>query len=392
MLALCLTEQQQFPAALEEARQAVHLCPDVPFSHYVLARVAYHRNDYRAALGAIQEAIRLDPTDPDHFSLLAAVHFEERRWAEALAAADQGLRQDPEHVGCANLRAMALVKLGRRSEAGVAIEGALAKAPESSITHANQGWTLVERGEYAKALEHFREALRLDPQNEWARQGIVEALQARHLIYAVMLRYFLWMSRLSQQAQWGIVIGGYVGYRVLGTVAKANPALAPWILPVQILYVVFALMTWLAQPLFNLVLRLNRFGRLALSREQVVASNWVGACLLLALACVAGFLASGFERVFLLAALIFGLQALPTSAVFKCEPGWPRRAMLLYAVGMGGLGVTAAALLLAGAWAADDARAATLGRFAGPPLGLFLLGVFVSGFLANYLIGQRPKR
>ena len=33
---------------------------------------------------------------------------------------------------------------------------------------------------------------------------------------------------LSRQAQWGIVVGGYFGYRALGAVAQSNAALAPY--------------------------------------------------------------------------------------------------------------------------------------------------------------------
>ncbi len=173
LLALCLSEREKFDEATSEARQAIQLAPDFPFAHYAHAHVLYDRNRYPEALAAIQEAIRLDSTDADYFSLLASIHFHERRWSGALQAAEQGLQFDPEHIGCTNLRAMAMVKLGRKAEAGATIDAALAKNPDNAITHANQGWTLLEKGEPKKALEHFRESLRLDPTNEWARHGIV---------------------------------------------------------------------------------------------------------------------------------------------------------------------------------------------------------------------------
>lgn len=221
------------------------------------------------------------------------MHFDQRRWQDALDAAEEGLRLDPEHAGCANLRAMALVKLGRRGEAGATIDSALAKDPENATTHANRGWTLLEQRDPARALEHFRESLRLDPDNAWARQGIVEALKARNPVYAVMLRYFLWMSKLSRRAQWGVILGGYVGNRLLAGAAAANPEIAPLVLPLRILYVAFVLLTWTAQPLFNLVLRLDRFGRLALSDEEIVESNSIGAVILLGLLSLGACIVAG---------------------------------------------------------------------------------------------------
>ena len=56
----------------------------------------------------------------------------------------------------------------------------------------------MHAGDFRGALEHFREALRLNPSPEWARAGLVEALKARYPS-AASLRYFLWMSTLSRR-------------------------------------------------------------------------------------------------------------------------------------------------------------------------------------------------
>jgi hypothetical protein len=192
---------------------------------------------------------------------------------------------------------------------------------------------LLEQRQPQKAMEHFREALRLDPEMEWARLGIVEAMKARHFIYRVMLGYMLWMAKLPPRAQWGVIIGGYFGMQFLSGVGRNNPELAPWLLPLQIAYLAFAIMTWIAYPLFNLLLRLNRFGRLALSREEIVASNWLGGCIFTALAMLIAYFATG-EFAPGWAAFVFGVLAVPVSAVFRCRQGRPRTLMAAYTVGM----------------------------------------------------------
>src|SRR5581483_7555851 len=126
----------------------------------------------------------------------------------------------------------ALVKLGRKTEAASTIDGALQRDPENARSHANQGWTYLHRGEPKLAMVHFREALRIDPTLDWARAGMVEALKAHNVIYRWVLRYFLFMSRLNKQARWGILIGGYIGYRVALNVAQTNPTLAPYLWPI----------------------------------------------------------------------------------------------------------------------------------------------------------------
>jgi tetratricopeptide (TPR) repeat protein len=381
-LAHCLTERKALEEATAEARQAIHLAPDSPFAHFVHAQVLWDRNRPDEALLAAREAIRLDPAEADYCAREAGLLCDLKRWNEAVAAAERGLALNAEHIACANLRAMALVKLGRRSEAGEALASALAKNPDNAVTHANQGWALLEAGDPKPALQHFQEALRLDPENEWARQGVVEALKARHLIYAVVLRYFLFMSRLSSGAQWGIIVGGYFANRLLGAAAASHPTLRPWVLPFRIAYLAFVVLTWTAHPLFNLLLRLNRYGRLALTREQIVASNWIGACVGLALLSLLGALAMGWNATLGLGALVCGGLVIPMAGTFNSHAGWPRRAMAGYTGVMAGVGLGAVALRFSGV--EDDGLGSTL-------ILIFLLGMIGSSWVANFLMSRRPR-
>lgn len=379
LLGLCLARRERFDEATREAELAVHLWPDLPFAHYALGSILLDRNRLEEAETAARRAIELDPHMADFFGLLTAIQFNGRRWQEALQTAESGLALDPEHVMCNNLRAMALVKLGRRAEAGMTIAGTLARDPEDALSHANQGWTLLEQGNPQKAMEHFREALRLEPNLDWARHGIVEALKARNIIYRVMLWYFLAMARLSRRAQWAIIIGGVIGYNVLRNLARDNPALAPYIWPLLILYLIFVVLTWTADALFNLLLRVSRFGRLALSPDQITASNLVGSCLLAGLGAVIVALIVDSETL-QYGGIFTGLLVLPVSAIFHCQRGWPRTYMTLYTLALAALAYGGLALL-----GINDQRGSTL-------LSFFFLGIFFSGFVANALAMSRVRR
>lgn len=389
LLALCLLRQERFNEATEEAQQAIHFEPDSPFAHYALACVWHERNYDKEALAAIHEALRLDSSETSYFALLAKIHLKESRWREALEAAERGLQLDAEDVDCNNLRAIALVKLGRKSEAGMTIDSALRRNPENAASHANQGWTYLEKNQPKEALNHFREALRLDPQNEWARQGIIEALKARHFIYALMLRYFLFMAKFSRRGQWGIIVGAYIGNQLLRTVSEANPALAPWVLPIRILYVVFAVMTWIASPLFNLVLRLNPFGRMVLSREQIVASNWIGTVLLLALLSFVGCLVFGFDTPWVMTALVFGLLLFPVSGTFRCPEGSTRMMMTVYTALVAVAGIVANGLFFLSYHSQDPEAVRGAGAIL---LMICLLGSVASSWIVNILISQRRRK
>lgn len=372
LLGLCLSEQKKHKAAAESAQRAVHLDPVYPYAHYALAYVYHNAERLHEAETTIGEAIRLDPEEADYYALLSSVKMQRRRWREALEAAERGLYFEPEHVGCINLRAMALNQLGLRDDAAVAVEGALSVEPENALTHANRGWQEVHRGRYDRAMEHFREALRIDAQQDWAREGVAEVLKARNPVYRVMLRYFLWSSRLSGRASWLFIIGFLVLSRVLREGIRTRPELAPLLWPLYGLYLAFVLMTWIARPLFDLLLRLDPVGRVALTRQQIAASNAVGVALLLGLASLVVGLLTGTESFYLFAAACL-MMTIPLAGAFGADTPRTRKVLPRYAAALGALAVFAFALSF------YNFNAAT------PFAALFVLGFFIYGWLANAL-------
>jgi tetratricopeptide (TPR) repeat protein len=378
-LALCLNEREEFAGATEEARQAVAGAPEWPTAHWILAQVYVARNRLDEAERAAREALRLDPDDADHYAMLARIHLGRRDWSKALECAEGGLAVDAEDVECGNLRAMALTRLGRTQEAAAAVEAALAREPENALAHANLGWNYLHQGNHTKALEHFREALRIDPTHDYAKMGLVEALKARYLIYRLILPYFLWMGRQSARLQWAIILGLFFGQRALSALARANPALEPWVKPLLIAYFVFAVMTWVSSPLFNLLLRLNKYGRYALSPDQRRGSTLFGVMLVPALASLAFWAVTG-SALGMLASLYFGLLLLPVTAIFRCGDGWPRWVMVLYTLALAAL--MPAALVVG---PVDPDLGANL-------VIAFAWGSVLSGFAANFLMMARVRR
>jgi tetratricopeptide (TPR) repeat protein len=384
-LALCLADLKRFDEAQEEAGLAIRHAPELDFGHYAMGWVLHVRNREDEAARAAEEAIRIDPEDADNWGLLASIRCAQKRWQEALDAAEQGLALDPVHGFSANQRAIALRQLGRREEAGEAIDYALAQNPEDAVTHTNAGWTALQHGDARKALDHFREALRLDPTMDHARSGIVEAIKARNPAYAFLLRYVFWMSRLSGKAQWAVIIGAYVLYRILTGVAKNNPDLKPWLVPVIVAYVIFALFTWIGGPLSNLLLRLHPYGRLALSREQILASNILGLVLAAGIVSAGAYAITGSGTA-LFAAIACGILCIPVSGLWNCAPGWPRRVAAAYAVMLATMGILA---VIALSVAPNPSKP---GVAAGMLSVVFLIGAFGAPWITNILMGIRGQR
>ena len=327
LLSIVLARQKKLNSATEAAGQAIAIAPDMAMGHYALATALMERQRFGEAVTAIDQAITLDSDNESYFGLLALIRIQQKAWTAALAAADRGLEIDPADGVCVNARAIALTNLGQKEEASRTIAGALAREPESAATHANQGWTLLHRRKPKEALVHFREALRLDPDSDWARAGVVEAMKARFFVYRWLLAYFLFMARLSSRVQFGILIGGWLGYQFLGSFADTHPQWAWVTWPLIIAYVVFAVLTWLANPLMNLLLLLHPTGRYALSVNQARQAKIVAALLLAAVA-LAVFAIFSHQSYLLLTAVYVGIALMPASLIFVADPGWPRWTVL----------------------------------------------------------------
>jgi tetratricopeptide (TPR) repeat protein len=381
LLALTLERQQRYAEATETAQQAIAQAPDLPFAHYVLADVHYHREQLAAATAAIQEALRLDPENASFYSLQASILISQQRWSAALAAAAQGLAIDGSHRGCQHLRSLCLKQLNRLEEAAVSIETSLRQNPEDALGHANQGWLWLERGQPFQAEQAFQAALRLQPDLDWARRGMIQALKAANPIYGAFLRYTLWMSKLSEGKRWLVIAVLLIGFRLLRLLAQSGALGMVIAVPLIGLYISFVLFSWIADPLFNLLLRLNRYGRLLLSPQEISASNWAGGLLVGALLC--GLAAVGWQSGWWAvgSAIALGL-IIPAVSIAPCEAGWPRQMMTTYTLVMAAVGLLGWGLL----------RSAALQSIAIGLLITFGLGFMAASFVANILINRIPEK
>lgn len=298
--------------ALKWAESAVHLAPDLGYCHYIRAFVLARMDKLKEAEASAVEALRINPFDPNFYCLLGQIRGHRSDWKGAVEAAEAGLALEAAHTGCANVRAMALLRQGKKDNAEAAIQSALANDPEDAASHTSQGWICLNRGERDRALEHFREALRLDPRMDMAREGVLEALRTKYPIYRVLFSYYQWMSRFNVGVQRGIIVGAFVAQASLRVVLNDFPAAGSVIMPLLVLYAAFVFLTWTGRSTFDVLLRFNPLGRLALTYNQVVASNWVGGCLVGAIVSLCLLPLTQFEGP-LLSAAAFALLAIPAS-------------------------------------------------------------------------------
>lgn len=270
-LALCLLNQEgKMGAALDAIREAKRIAPENSQHHGIESLVLASLRRGREAVAAAENAISLAPDDSFALSVKANAYFSMERWADAEEWAGRSLAADGDNAMAANLMAHALRMQGKAEENQAAVDRLLASDPEDALAHVNAGWSALQRKNHRKAEEHFREALRLDPDLEMAREGLVESFRARSWFYRKYLAYCFFMQRFTGGKQWVIIIGLYLAYQVLRNAAKSiSPVVASLL---GLAWLALVMWVWLAPGIGNLLILMDRSARLALRPRE----KWQG--------------------------------------------------------------------------------------------------------------------
>jgi len=372
LFSICLAEQGQLEEALKTIQSAISNEPDNDYLLYLHSLFLFKSDKIKESERAILNAIAFHPRNADYFGLLAAINISQKEFEKALANANEGLAIDPDNLQCLNMRSNALFKLDKKDEAYATIQEALRHDPENELTHANLGWGLLEKGEHKKALEHFKEALKINPNSSYAKAGLIEGLKARYLFYRWFLKYAFWISNMKGKNQWAIIIGLYIGIRLIDFVADNNPQLAMILKPIVYLYIAFALSTWIIAPLSNLFLRLNVYGRFALSKDEIQASNFVGIAFFIGVSALLYYLFSK-DLVYLITGIVGVTMMIPFSSMFNPKKPSSKKLLLGYTILLGVIG------LLSIAQCAATGDVSIL-------LPIYTFGVLIYGWVVNAMV------
>lgn len=269
LLARCKYDQKQIPAGIEAVKSAIRVMPHEGYYYYLLAFGYYQLDQHEPALRYLQRAVELSPWSAEFFGLWGLVLLEEKKFEAALAKANEGLAVDAENITCLNVRSTALNKLRRVEDAMETMKDALEKDPENPWTHTTVGWNLLEKRRHNEAARHFREALRLQPNLEGAREGLKQALKSKIPPYKWLLQYSFWINNKGKRARLFIPIAIYAGVQLLSHLSlEGGGGLAAIGYSLLALYVLFVITSWVINPLANFFLFFYKDGKYALTRRE----------------------------------------------------------------------------------------------------------------------------
>ncbi len=142
-----------------------------------LADVLYEKGDLKGARGAIMNALRLSPKHPIYLARAAAIELAAGHPWLAGQYLKKGLAVEQNLPMLHLVEAERLAITGNLTEAYVHAETVTHLAPNLSAGWNAKGNVLYMQGKIADAVEAYRRALRMDPDNVEAQVNLKRALQ-----------------------------------------------------------------------------------------------------------------------------------------------------------------------------------------------------------------------
>jgi len=279
LYARCFYDKKQFDEGIKITLQAIVIDAGNNYYFYLLAFGFYRKNDNKTAVIHLERAIQLNPYFCESYGLLSHIYSEEKDFEKALEKANEGLAIDPENISCLNGRSVALNKLKRTEDAIETMQLALAQGPDNEFTHSTVGWNYLEKGKNKIAATHFKETLRINPNNTNARRGLKEALKSKIAPYRWLLQYSFWINNKGKKARWIFPLALYILVRISSTALEYNTTTQSLGTLLIGLYILFVLITWLINPLANFFLLFHKDGKHAVNDTE----RWTAITVVIAL-------------------------------------------------------------------------------------------------------------
>ena len=170
-----LYEQGRCAEAAAELRAAIDVNPENPGWYFNLALALEAVEDYANACDAYQAVLDRCPDDLEALNCLGVNRTRLGQFAEALGCFEQLERKDWHYEPSYCNRIITYTELGDHDKAELMFYLARLVQDECPLCYYNIGNSLYARGEYDRAIDCWRQALRLDTNHPQAHSRIADA-------------------------------------------------------------------------------------------------------------------------------------------------------------------------------------------------------------------------
>lgn len=161
---------QRYDEAVSAFEKAISI-QELSDAYWGLTTLYYNRSDYETALPYAEKWTELSPSNHAAHSLLGWCFYRLKRYDEAIPAFEESNRILANSSACSGLtNSYYTQELYQDSLA--AADRWIELEPKNATAHAFRGWSLVKMGNCDEATASFNTALTIDPNLQWAKDGL----------------------------------------------------------------------------------------------------------------------------------------------------------------------------------------------------------------------------
>ncbi len=253
-MARVLIAMREKDAAVAAAQQAVTIAPEWSNAWSIHSAALFNVGRFADAEVSIREAIRLAPDRAIYFLRYARILSFCGKQEQALELAMKAVELDPDDQDAHQLVAQLLMEVSpsKWHLSEEAARRAITLDPEDDGGFAILGGIQLSQRRFDEAEESYHAALRLNPHNAMALNGLAHVVMGRNWFYRPFLWYALLMSRAGMATRLLVVAGLWAFVQLLrATFFREEPGDSI----VSVVYFALCAYTWFAEPLTRAILR-----------------------------------------------------------------------------------------------------------------------------------------
>lgn len=165
--------EKEIDYALDTARELQRENEDAPEAYYLEALVMQQLNQWDVSLTAINKAIDLADDNAVYYNLRGSIYMQKEELEKAEKDFDKAIDLDDTSAAHRN-KVMLMLMTNRGQEAIPYLINRIKQDPQDSENWILMGDMIKKGGQVDKARTYYEQALKIDPNNEYAKRQLEE--------------------------------------------------------------------------------------------------------------------------------------------------------------------------------------------------------------------------
>jgi tetratricopeptide (TPR) repeat protein len=239
--------------------QSLNVDAEFSTAYYLQSVIHSGRQEFTKAINAIDSALTLEPENAEFLYTKASIFYQLGNLDATRYLIEKGLAIEPEHEGFLKLKSLCFISINQTDAAEFIINKNLQNNANDAENLRLKGWMQFNRGNLEGAEKSFIDALRSDPENELAKDGLIEVKKGQW----PFLNFFIKMGfrKYTFNLQWNI---GTIFLLIIGI--KGLPL---WLG----LFSIYLLVCWYCDVLYESIIRIKPISRYLLTKDKIRRSD-----------------------------------------------------------------------------------------------------------------------